>query len=103
MEVKREMVKTSHLKEDGGWSNRFVPAVCGVTIVPDELDLEMVSIEKELSTQALTLSSGPPTTPPSRRSCRGCPAPTLGIPFIPWTLTDIGVTIWYIFDIQISD
>jgi len=38
MEVKREMVKTSHVKEEGGRINRFVPAVCGVTTVPDDFD-----------------------------------------------------------------
>ena len=31
MEVKREMAKTSHVKEEGGRINWFVPAVCGVT------------------------------------------------------------------------
>jgi hypothetical protein len=30
-EVKREMAKTSHVKEEGGRVNRFVPALCGVT------------------------------------------------------------------------
>ena len=68
MEVNREMAKTSHVKEEGDRIIRFVLAVCGVTTLPQFLmilTLEMLSMERgELTTQACTLRSGPPTTPP---------------------------------------
>jgi len=42
MEVRREYTRTTHVKEEGGRINRFVPAVCGVTAVPDEFDRDKV-------------------------------------------------------------
>eukprot|EP00092_Neocalanus_flemingeri_P005857 GFUD01006304.1.p1 GENE.GFUD01006304.1~~GFUD01006304.1.p1 ORF type:complete len:481 (-),score=167.66 GFUD01006304.1:83-1525(-) len=42
LEDKREMTRTSHVREEGGRINRFVPAVCGVTTVPDDFDREQV-------------------------------------------------------------
>ena len=42
-----DMTRTSHVKEEGGRINRFVPAVGGVTTVPDEFDRgEVVHGEK---------------------------------------------------------
>jgi len=38
LELRRELTRTSHVKEEGGRINRFVPAVGGVTAVPDEFD-----------------------------------------------------------------
>jgi len=38
MEDKRDMAKTSYVREEGGRINRFVPAVCGVTTVPEDFD-----------------------------------------------------------------
>jgi len=38
VETKREMSRISHVKEEGGRINRFVPAVCGVTTVPEDFD-----------------------------------------------------------------
>ena len=47
MELRMDMTRTSHVKEEGGRINRFVPAVGGVTTVPDEFDRgEVVHGEK---------------------------------------------------------
>jgi len=34
--VKKEMSQMSHVREEGGRINRFVPAVCGVSIMPED-------------------------------------------------------------------
>jgi len=42
MDLRRKLTQTSFVREEGGRINRFVPAVCGVTTVPDDFDPDEV-------------------------------------------------------------